>query len=103
MFPGSAFVERRMAMTIVYPVNVGHMSTSSTMAEILKDICLYLRTEPGLLPVNPETICFTAISSNQAIVATGLWAPIRRQVSVESAPSQLQVIAKSAPSQRKVT
>ena len=38
-------------------------------------------TEPGLLPVNPDTLCSTAIASDQArldIVATGLWAPFER-------------------------
>ena len=91
MFPVSAFVARRMTLTIVYLANGGHMSTSGTTpyethmhyAEILKDICIDVRTEPGLLPVNPATLCSTAIqiANDQArldIVATGLWAPFER-------------------------
>ena len=49
-------------------------------AEIIKDICIDLHTEPGLLPVKPETRS-TAISSEQDrldIVATSLWAPFER-------------------------
>ena len=50
----------------------------SAYAEILKEICIDVRTEPGLLPVNPEDLGPTADSADQArldIVATGLRSP----------------------------
>ena len=62
-------------------VNFRHNAIRDAYAEILKDICIDVRTEPGLLPVNPDTLCSTAIASDQArldIVATGLWAPFER-------------------------
>ena len=58
-----------------------HNALRDTEADILKDICWDVQTEPQLLPTDPDTLSRTANSSDQArldIVATGLWSPFER-------------------------
>ena len=62
-------------------VNFRHNAIRDAYAEILKEVCVDVRTEPGLLPVNPANLSSSAITTDQArldIVATGLWSPFER-------------------------
>ena len=76
-----------------------HNAIRDAYAEILKEVCIDVRTEPGLLPVNPEDLCPTANSADQArldIVATGLWSPFERtffdvRITHPTAPSNVNL------------
>ena len=80
-------------------VNFRHNAIRDAYAEILKEVCVDVRTEPGLLPVNPANLSSSAITTDQArldIVATGLWSPFERtffdvRVTHPTAPSNVNL------------
>ena len=47
-------------------VNFRHNAVRDAYAEILKEVCVDVRTEPGLLPVNPANLSSSAITTDQA-------------------------------------